>query len=349
MAGGVGSRFWPYSRNDHPKQFLDVMGVGSSLLQLTYQRFLHVSPPENIYVVTSQDYYELVKSQLPDMTDDQILLEPARKNTAPCIAYASYKIAKKDPEATMVVTPSDHAILKEKIFIKAINKSLKHAFKEDILITLGIHPNRPETGYGYIQYHIDNGSEFKKVKTFTEKPQLDLAKKFIESGEFVWNAGIFVWNVKSINMAFHEFLPEIAESFESISDTYYTPKEKKAIQRAYSHFKIISIDYGVMEKAENVYVILGDFGWSDLGSWNSLHDIKKKDSNNNVIEANVLLYSTKDSLILGEPKKLIVAQGLEDYLVADTGDVLLICKKDIESEMRRIIKDVKSKKGEDFI
>ena len=349
MAGGVGSRFWPYSRNDHPKQFLDVMGVGSSLLQLTYQRFLHVSPPENIYVVTSQDYYKLVKSQLPDMTDDQILLEPARKNTAPCIAYASYKIAKKDPEATMVVTPSDHAILKEKIFIKAINKSLNHAFKEDILITLGIHPDRPETGYGYIQYHIDNGSEFKKVKTFTEKPQLDLAKKFIESGEFVWNAGIFVWNVKSINKAFHEFLPEIAESFESISDSYYSPKEKKAIQRAYSHFKIISIDYGVMEKAENVYVLLGDFGWSDLGSWNSLHDIKKKDANKNVIEANVLLYGTKDSLILGESKKLIVVQGLEDYLVADTGDVLLICKKDIESEMRRIIKDVKSKKGENFI
>lgn len=349
MAGGVGSRFWPYSRNDHPKQFLDVMGVGSSLLQLTYQRFLQVSPPENIYVVTSQDYYELVKSQLPDMTDDQILLEPARKNTAPCIAYASYKIARKDPEATMVVTPSDHAILKEKIFIKAINKSLNHAFREDILITLGIHPNRPETGYGYIQYHIDNGSEFKKVKTFTEKPQLDLAKKFIESGEFVWNAGIFVWNVKSINKAFQEFLPEIAESFESISDSYYSPKEKKAIQRAYSHFKIISIDYGVMEKAENVYVLLGDFGWSDLGSWSSLHDIKKKDTNNNVIEANVLLYGTKDSLILGESKKLIVAQGLEDYLVADTGDVLLICKKDIESEMRRIIKDVKSKKGENFI
>jgi mannose-1-phosphate guanylyltransferase len=349
MAGGVGSRFWPYSRNDHPKQFLDVMGVGSSLLQLTYHRFLHVCPPENIYVVTSQDYRELVKSQLPDMTNDQILLEPARKNTAPCIAYASYKIAKKDPEATMVVTPSDHAILKEKTFIRAINKSLNHAFKEDILITLGIHPDRPETGYGYIQYHIDNGSEFKKVKTFTEKPQLDLAKKFIESGEFVWNAGIFVWNVKSINKAFQEFLPDIAESFESISDSYYSAKEKKAIQRAYSHFKIISIDYGVMEKAENVYVLLGDFGWSDLGSWSSLHDIKKKDTNNNVIEANVLLYGTKNSLILGEQKKLIVAQGLEDYLIADTGDVLLICKKDIESEMRRIIKDVKSKKGEDFI
>jgi len=349
MAGGVGSRFWPYSRNDHPKQFLDVLGIGSSLLQLTYERFLHVCPAENIYIVTSQDYYELVKAQIPDMTDDQILLEPARKNTAPCIAYASFKIAKKDPKATMVVTPSDHAIMKEKIFVKAINKSLKHAFENDILITLGIQPNRPETGYGYIQYHIDNGSDFKKVKTFTEKPQIDLARKFLESGEFVWNAGIFIWNVSSINKAFHDFLPEISESFESIFESYYTPKEKKAIQRAYSHFKIISIDYGVMEKADNVYVILGDFGWSDLGSWSSLHDIKAKDGNNNVVEANVLLYDTKDSLFLGDEKKLIVIQGLEDYLVADTGDVLLICKKEIESEMRQIIKDVKKKKGEDYI
>jgi len=349
MAGGVGSRFWPYSRNDHPKQFLDVMGVGSSLLQLTYQRFLQVCPTANIYIVTSEDYYKLVKSQLPDLTDDQILLEPARKNTAPCIAYASYKIAKKDPKATMVVTPSDHAILKEKIFIEAIQKSLEYAFDKDILITLGIQPNRPETGYGYIQYHINNGSEFKKVKTFTEKPQLDLAKKFVESGEFVWNAGIFIWNVASINKAFHEFLPEISESFESITKTYYTPKEKKAIHHAYTQFKIISIDYGVMEKADNVYVILGDFGWSDLGSWESLHDIKEKDDNNNVIEANVLLYDTTDSLFLGKADKLIVAQGLEDFLVADTGDVLLICKKDIESEMRRIIKDVKSKKGGQYI
>jgi mannose-1-phosphate guanylyltransferase len=349
MAGGVGSRFWPYSRNDHPKQFMDVMGVGSSLLQLTHQRFLHVCPAENIYIVTSEDYYDLVKNQLPDMTDNQILLEPARKNTAPCIAYASYKISQKDPSATMVVTPSDHAILKEKIFIKAIEESLNHAFSNDILITLGIHPNRPETGYGYIQYHIDNGSKFKKVKTFTEKPQLDLAKKFVESGEFVWNAGIFIWNVTSINKAFQEFLPDISESFESISETYYTQKEKKAIHRAYSHFKIISIDYGIMEKADNVYVILGDFGWSDLGSWDSLYDIKEKDEKNNVIEANVLLYDTMDSLILGDEKKLIVAQGLKDYLIADTGDVLLICKKNIESEMRHIIKDVKSKKGENYI
>ena len=349
MAGGVGSRFWPYSRNDHPKQFLDVMGIGSSLLQLTYQRFIQICPPENIYVVTSQDYYRLVKEQLPDMADDQILLEPARKNTAPCIAYASYKIAKKDPKATMVVTPSDHAILKEKIFVEAIQKSLEYASDKDILVTLGIQPNRPETGYGYIQYHIDNGSDFKKVKTFTEKPQMELAKKFVESGEFVWNAGIFIWSVSSINKAFQFHLPDISESFESISSTYYTSREKGAIQHAYSQFKIISIDYGIMEKADNVFVILGDFGWSDLGSWESLHDIKEKDANNNVVEADAMLYDTKNSLFLGLPGKLIVVQGLEDFLVADTGDVLLICKKDIESEMRRIIKDVRTQKGEKFL
>lgn len=349
MAGGIGSRFWPYSRKDYPKQFLDVMGVGSSLLQLTYQRFLQVCPKENIFIVTSEKYDDLVKEQLPDLEDYQVLLEPARKNTAPCIAYASYKIAQKDPKATLVVTPSDHAILKEKTFIDSILNSMDYASKNDLLITLGIQPNRPETGYGYIQHHIDNGSDFKKVKTFTEKPQLDLAKTFIESGDFVWNAGIFIWNVKSIITAFEKYLPEIAEAFEGIKTHYYKPDENAQIKNAYSQFKIISIDYGVMEKAENVYVVLGDYGWSDLGSWASLHDIKEKDQNQNVIEANVLLYESKNNLFLSDNKKLIVAQGLDGYLVADTGDVLLICKKNIESELRQIIKDVKKKKGIKFV
>jgi mannose-1-phosphate guanylyltransferase len=349
MAGGIGSRFWPYSRKDYPKQFLDVMGVGSSLLQLTYQRFLQVCPKENIFIVTSEKYDNLVKEQLPDLEAYQILLEPARKNTAPCIAYASYKIAQKDPKATIVVTPSDHAILKEKTFNDSILNSMDYASKNDLLITLGVQPNRPETGYGYIQHHIDNGSDFKKVKTFTEKPQLDLAKTFIESGDFVWNAGIFIWNVKSIITAFEKYLPEIAEAFENIKTHYYQPDENEQIKNAYSQFKIISIDYGVMEKAENVYVVLGDYGWSDLGSWASLHDIKEKDQNQNVIEANVLLYESKNSLFLSDNKKLIVAQGLDNYLVADTGDVLLICKKNIESELRQIIKDVKKKKGVKFV
>jgi len=349
MAGGIGTRFWPYSRNHHPKQFLDVLGVGSSLLQLTYHRFLNVCPKENVYIVTSENYYDTIKEQLPDLQDYQILLEPSRKNTAPCIAYASYKIVKNDPEATIVVTPSDHAILKEKIFVEAILKSLNYAKDKDILITLGIKPNRPETGYGYIQYHINNGSEFKKVKTFTEKPQLDLAKKFLESGEFVWNAGIFVWNVNTIITAFEKFLPEIAETFEGIRKDFFTKKEKSSIHMAYSQFKMISIDYGIMEKADNVYVILDDYGWSDLGSWSSLHEVKKKDKNNNVIEANVLMYDTTNSLILADKNKLVVTQGLDGFLVADTGDVLLICRKDLESEFRSMIKDVRFKKGEKYI
>lgn len=349
MAGGIGSRFWPYSRNQNPKQFLDVLGVGSSLLQLTFERFLNLCPKENIYVVSSESYYNIIKEQLPDMADHQILLEPSRKNTAPCIAYACYKIAQKDPDATVVVTPSDHAILKEKIFIEAILKSLEHAKDKDILITLGIKPNRPETGYGYIQYHIDNGGEFKKVKTFTEKPQIDLAKKFVESGEFVWNAGIFIWNVKAIISAFEKFLPEISETFEVIRKDFYKDKESSSINMAYSQFRMISIDYGVMEKADNVYVILDDFGWSDLGSWNSLHEIKEKDGNNNVFEANVLSYETKNCLILADKNKLVVTYGLDGYLVADSGDVILICKKDLENEFRTMIKDVKLIKGEKYI
>lgn len=349
MAGGIGTRFWPYSRNERPKQFLDVLGVGSSLLQLTYERFLQVCPAENIYIVTSENYYALVKEQIPGMEDHQILLEPMRKNTAPCIAYASYKISMKDPEATMVVTPSDHAIMKEKIFIDAILKSLKHASQEDKLITLGIKPNRPETGYGYIQYHIDNNGEFKKVKTFTEKPQIDLARKFVESGEFVWNAGIFIWNVKTIIRAFERYLSEIAETFQGIKKDFFTDNERASINHAYYQFRMISIDYGVMEKADNVYVILDDFGWSDLGSWSSLHEIKEKDSDNNVVEANALIYETKNCLIQAEKDKLVVTHGLDGFLVADSGDVLLICNKDLENEFRTIIKDVKTQKGDKFV
>ncbi len=349
MAGGIGTRFWPMSRNELPKQFLDVLDVGSSLLQLTYERFLQVSPKENIYIVTSENYKDIVKEQLPDLTDHQILLEPSRKNTGPCVAYASYKIAKVDPEATLVVTPSDHAILKEKTFIDAILKSLDHARNNDILITLGIKPDRPETGYGYIQYILGEGTEFKKVKTFTEKPQLDMAKKFVESGEFVWNAGIFIWNVGTIIKAFEIHLPDIAEMFGNISGNFFSDKEQPAINEVYSQFRMISIDYGVMEKAENVFVILGDFGWSDLGSWNALHEIKEKDDNNNVIEANVLLYDTTNSLILANKEKLVVAQGLDNYLIADSGDVLLICPKDLESEFRSMIKDVKFNKGEKYV
>jgi mannose-1-phosphate guanylyltransferase len=349
MAGGVGTRFWPYSRNNRPKQFLDVLGIGSSLLQITYQRFQKICPGENIYVVTSETYEKVVMEQLPGLPHDQILLEPGRKNTAPCIAYACYKIRKKDPDAVMVVTPADHAIIKEIEFIEVIKKSLHYAEEKDILITLGIHPNRPETGYGYIQFHFDSKNAIKKVKTFTEKPQIELAKKFLESGDFVWNAGIFIWNVKAIIRAYEKYLPELAEIFENNSGAFFTEAENRAIQKIYSVIKIISVDYGIMEKADNVYVMLADIGWSDLGSWSSLHDIKEKDKNKNVFEANAISYDTVNSIILGPKGKLIVVEGLDGYLVADCDDVLLICRKDNEESIRTFVKDAKNKKGDKYI
>lgn len=349
MAGGIGSRFWPYSRNNYPKQFLDVLGVGRSLLQLTYDRFLSICKTENVLIVTNDKYAQTVKDQLPDLTDDQILLEPDRRNTAPCIAYAAYKIMSKNPNANLVVSPADHAIFNENVFISTIEKSLRAAEENDWLITIGIQPNRPETGYGYIQYHKDGDREIKKVKTFTEKPHLELAQKFLESGDFVWNSGIFIWSGKAIVKAFELHMRELADLFSAIGPYYYTEKEEAKINHAYAITKGISIDYGVMEKAENVYVMPGQFGWSDLGSWNSLHEIRDKNDENNVIDANALIYDTRSSFIKGPNDKLIVVQGLEDYLVADTGNVLLICKKDQEKMFRTFVGDVKNEKGEEFL
>ncbi len=349
MAGGVGSRFWPYSRRSHPKQFLDVLGVGKSLLQLTYHRFLNLCPKEHIYIVSNDAYYDLIKEQLPDMTDDQILLEPNRRNTAPCIAYACYKIASKYPDATTLVTPADHAIFMEDEFTRTCQVAIDFVENDDKLVTIGIKPSRPETGYGYIQYKQGSEGEVKKVKTFTEKPQLELAKTFFESGDFVWNAGIFIWKAKSIKKSFENYLPEISETFSSISDQYYTESEKERIAWAYARTKAISIDYGVMEKAENVYVVPGEFGWSDLGSWSSLHEYHDKDDNGNVIDGLAMTYSSKDCIVRSPSDKLVVIQGLEGYLVADCEDVLMICKKDDEKKIRSIVNDVKSEKGEKYI
>lgn len=350
MAGGIGSRFWPYSRNNYPKQFLDVLNTGQSLLQMTVARFKSICPPENIYIVTNKDYEGLVAAQLPELHADQILSEPVKRNTAPCVAFAAYKIRRKNPDATMVVAPSDHAIFHETEFVRSIEKALHAAEQGNKLITLGIKPNRPETGYGYIQYIEDAEAKMKKVKTFTEKPQLELARKFIESGDFVWNAGIFIWRAKDIIEAFEKYLPEQAEIFEEGKDVYYTPDEESFIRKAYSQCRNISIDYGIMEKADNVYVLLADFGWSDLGSWNSLHEIhEKKDKDNNVIDGNVLLFDSKECMLKGDDDRLIVVQGLEGYLVAQCDDVTLICKKDDEQRFREYVSEVKSKKGDKFL
>ncbi len=344
MAGGVGSRFWPFSRTSRPKQFLDVLGTGRSLLQHTYDRFLGITDKSRILIVTNEDYGQLVQEQLPELTQDQILLEPVKRNTAPCIAYAAYKIKEKDPNGIMVVTPSDHTIFGEDKFFDVINKACDAASSEDKLITVGIKPNRPETGYGYIQY-IDGDDDAKKVKTFTEKPELKLAQQFMESGDFVWNAGIFVWSVRAIVDSFKWNMADLALIFEEGAGKFYTNDEKAFIASAYAQSKSISIDYGVMEKANNVYVILGDFGWSDLGSWSSLHEIKDADENQNVIEADTILYNSKNNYIKSETDRLIITQDLDGYLVADFDDVLVICKKDAEAKFREFVADVKEKKG----
>lgn len=342
MAGGVGVRFWPYSRNAKPKQFLDVLGTGRTLLQSTYDRFLPLCPAENIYVVTHEEHAGLVREQLPQLKNDQILAEPVRKNTTPCIAYASYKIREIDKDAVIIVSPSDHLILKENEFREILKKAVDQAKAQDKLITLGIKPTRPETGYGYIQYHTEK-TFTKKVKTFTEKPELSLAKKFIESGDFVWNAGIFIWGVQAIINAIQTHQPELAEIFEEVKPKLSTPEEKSAIAIAYPQCKSISIDYGVMEKATNVFVCLGDFSWSDLGSWASIHEISEKDENNNVVQANALMYESRNCIVRGAKDKLIVAQGLNGYLVGEFGNVFIVCEKDKEEQFRRFVNDVKSR------
>jgi len=349
MAGGVGIRFWPYSRNGKPKQFLDVLGIGKTLLQSAYERFLPLCPKENIFIVTHDEHAAITREQIPGLAEEQLLAEPMRKNTAPCIAYASYKIARKNKDAVIVVSPSDHLILDEEEFQSTVAKSVEQARSNDKLITLGIKPVRPETGYGYIQF-LEGKSPLKKVKTFTEKPELSLAKKFVESGDFVWNAGIFIWGVQAILSAFAQYMPEMTEVFEELEPKLYTTGEKAAIETAYGQCKSISIDYGIMEKADNVFVWLSRFSWSDLGSWNSLYDTSQKDSNNNAITADAVVYDTRNSIIKGPDDKLIVAQGLNGYLIGVFDNVVIVCEKDKEEFFRRVVNDLKSKpNGTDFL
>ena len=349
MAGGSGTRFWPYSRDAKPKQFLDVIGTGRTLLQMTFDRFAEITTPDKIWIVSNEKYDKLIQEQLPELASHQILLETEKRNTAPCIAYAAYKIMKKDPNAVLVVSPSDHAIFREKEFQAVINTSVENATKDEKLITIGIRPNRPETGYGYIQYISQPGEPIKKVKTFTEKPEAELAAKFIESGDFLWNSGIFVWSIDTIVKAFEKHEEEIASLFAGGLTEYYTENEKAFIKKAYSHTKSISIDYAIMEKADNVYVVPGDFGWSDLGSWNALHEIKTKDENENVIEGLVMTYDSGNNYIKGKKDKITVVQGCEGFLIADFDDVLLICKKEDSSIFRDFITDVKAEKGEKYV
>jgi mannose-1-phosphate guanylyltransferase len=353
MAGGVGTRFWPMSKTSRPKQFIDVLGTGKTLIQMTFDRFLNVCPPENILVVTNEIYKDLVLEQLPQMKEQQVLCETARRNTAPCIAYANYKIREENENALVVVAPSDHIILKEDEFVRNIKTALSAASQNDWLLTLGIKPSRPDTGYGYIQF-IDEkvypDDHLKKVKTFTEKPNLEIAKSFLASGDFLWNSGIFIWSLKSIMAAFSAYLDDVDSLFKKGIGKYNTDQEAGFIADTYEVCRNISIDYGIMEKAKNVYVLAVDFGWSDLGTWGSLYTIREKDNNNNaVVGDNVLLYDTRNCIVNVPDGKLVVMQGLDDYIVVQEDDTLLICRKIDEQQIRQFVNDVKVEKGEEFV
>jgi len=352
MAGGIGSRFWPISRTSYPKQFIDILGTGKTLIQNTYDRFLKVCPKENIYIVTNENYAELVKEQLPGIGNDQILTEPVMRNTAPCIAYGCYKIESLNPDASIVVAPSDHLILDEPAFITAIEKSLRVASEKDCLITLGIKPSRPDTGYGYIQYTDSTiKEEFHKVKTFTEKPNLELAKTFIQSGDFLWNAGIFVWSAKSILQAFGWYQPEMNEIFAEARSVYNTENERTHINNSYLQCTNISIDYGVMEKATNVYVLPSEFGWSDLGTWASIYQLADKDYVGNAVipSEKVIMYDSSNCMVNVPHDKLVVLQGLHDFIVVESNNTLLICPRDQEQSVKQIVADVKGKFGSKYI
>jgi mannose-1-phosphate guanylyltransferase len=354
MAGGIGARFWPMSRTTHPKQFIDILGTGETLIQQTYKRFTRIIDPGNIYIVTNELYRDLIKQQIPGMIDQQIICEPARRNTAPCIAYANYRIYKKDPDAKIVVAPSDHIILKEEIFLQNVTTALEAASEHDWLLTLGIRPSRPDTGYGYIQFMegmvYEKDPHLKKVKTFTEKPDLELAVTFLKCGDFLWNSGIFIWSLKSIMKAFEAFLPDVDILFKTGIDIYETPAEKKFIAETYPICKSISIDYGIMENASNVYVLAVDFGWSDLGTWGSLYEnLNKDDQGNAIVGKDILMYDSRNCIVNMPDDKVIVLQGLTDYIVVESENILLVCRKSDEQQIRQFVNDVRMNKGEKYV
>jgi mannose-1-phosphate guanylyltransferase len=342
MAGGVGSRFWPMSKTAKPKQFLDILGTGQTLIQQTYERFSKICPDENFYIVTNDIYADLVKSQLPFLQNHQILCEPTRRNTAPCIAYANAKIEAQNPNANIIVTPADHLVTKQTEFESCIQKALLKAKEDDTLVTLGIKPSRADTGYGYIQFMDSGEDEVREVKTFTEKPNAELATKFLESGDFYWNSGIFIWSLKTINTAFEAHLPEVKELFDEGQGTYNTENEQGFINEMYFRCKDISIDYGIMEKAEKVFVVLSDVGWSDLGTWGSLYTHLELDDSNNASLGNNMLYDTSNSIVQNYQQKVMVVQGLDDFIVINTDNALMICKKSDEQKIKQFVSDLKS-------
>ncbi|MDE6383521.1 MAG: mannose-1-phosphate guanylyltransferase [Paramuribaculum sp.] len=350
MCGGIGSRFWPYSRTDKPKQFIDFFGTGRSLLQMTYDRMVRLVPADHILVVTNERYEQLVKEQLPDVKPENILSEPDRRNTAPCIAWAAYHIGALDPEASIIVTPSDHLIMREAAFEECVERGFDFIDSHDALLTIGITPTRPETGYGYIQIGDEVSPGFMKVKTFTEKPDLELARVFVDTGEFFWNAGIFLWKVDTIKRALAKYLPDLDGIFCSGADKFGTSCEKEFIDCTFPSAPSISIDFGVMEKADNVYVECADLGWSDLGTWSSLYEISPKNIAGNVTQkCNVMAYDSSGNIFMAPDGKLVVVSGLKDFIVADAGDVLLICPKGEEQRIRQMVNEVNQRFDDKFM
>ena len=351
MAGGIGSRFWPMSRTALPKQFLDVLNTGKTLVQWTYERYTKFIPAENIFIVTSEEYVEIVKQQLPLLPVENILAEPSKKNTAPCIAYISFKLAQMNPDAKCIVAPSDHLILEEERFQSIALQALDFVDNIKALATLGIQPTHPNTGYGYIQFEgLEVAKNVYKVKTFTEKPDLEIAKSFLASGDFLWNAGIFAWKISNILTAFEKYQPEMYELFDQEKLHFNTVEENAAIQRIYPQCTNISIDIAIMEKANNVYVMPASFGWSDLGTWNSAYENIEKDYLGNAVASDNVIVIDATKCMVNSPKdKLVVLQGLDDFIVVDTKDVLLICSRDKEQSIKEYVAEVKRNKGDKYI
>ena len=354
MAGGVGSRFWPVSRTACPKQFLDILGTGKTFLRQTYERFLPIVPPENILVVTGEACTNIVREQIPELRPEQILGEPLGRNTAPCIAYAAFRLRAADPDAVMIVTPSDHLITGEREFERAIKESVEFARTHNAMMTIGIRPTRPDTGYGYIQVEERNGEPatengIRKVRTFTEKPGAELAKVFVESGEFFWNSGIFIWRAEVILDAMSEHLGEVYQLFAAARSDFGTPQEMDTVRRIYPETRNVSIDFGVIEKASNVYVRCSNFGWSDVGTWNSLYENLAHDSRGNAVSGRARLSDTVGSMVRVPEGKLAVVDGLKDYIVVDTDDVLLVWPRDREQEIKQVVTGLRFNGGEEYL
>tara|TARA_B110000971_G_scaffold219849_1_gene261940 strand:- start:97 stop:1182 length:1086 start_codon:yes stop_codon:yes gene_type:complete len=344
MAGGIGSRFWPMSRASLPKQFLDILGTGETLIQQTFRRLKKICPIENIIIVTNKNYKTLCKEQLSDLVEKNILCEPAMRNTAPCVAYAAFKIQSENSNANMIIAASDHIITKEDEFVRVVNDCLDLSANNDILLTIGIKPSRPDTGYGYIQFTEEglvSHKKVRKVKTFTEKPDQELALNFLDSGDFLWNSGMFVWSAKSITLAYRKHLNDIYTVFEDGKTIYNTEKEEGYIDRVFPGCKNISIDYGIMEKSDKVYVYPASFGWSDLGTWGSLYMHLDLDKNKNaVLGDNVMLYDSSDNIVNVPKEKQVVLQGLNGYIIVESKGVLLVCKKEDEQQIKQFVTDV---------